>query len=376
MASFANVYVGTAPNDNSGDPLRNAFQKINLNFANISAAGNAVAGVSSVAGRTGNVVLTVNDVAGAGSVAYLNQIVAAGNAYVDSQLANIGSTNVALINSNVSVLDANLGVATNNITVLFANAATQANGITLLTNKVNAANAAIITANTGMKSYVDSHITGTFNGGTISANLVINSHTQTNDNFTGALVLTGSGGAAVSGNVNLGGQLFVGQQAQQSTVGTALAILRGTSSSGPSQQFTQVGIINATASGSADLAAYADNGDVNGGWVDVGVAGSTFNDSAYTITRPNDGYVITNPVSNSFGGNLVLATSGTGSYNDIVFATGGFLSNNEVGRIHGDTLHMANIAYTMGNSQNWTTSVTTVGQALDQLAARLKAAGF
>lgn len=36
----------------------------------------------------------------------------------------------------------------------------------------------------------------------------------------------------------------------------------------------------------------------------------------------------------------------------------------------------ANIAYTMGNSSNWNSSVTTVGDALDQLAARLKAAGY
>ena len=31
--------------------------------------------------------------------------------------------------------------------------------------------------------------------------------------------------------------------------------------------------------------------------------------------------------------------------------------------------------YIMGNSQNWTSAVTTIGAALDQLAARLKASG-
>ena len=36
----------------------------------------------------------------------------------------------------------------------------------------------------------------------------------------------------------------------------------------------------------------------------------------------------------------------------------------------------ANLNYTMGNADNWTSSVTTVGAALDQLAARLKLAGF
>jgi hypothetical protein len=39
------------------------------------------------------------------------------------------------------------------------------------------------------------------------------------------------------------------------------------------------------------------------------------------------------------------------------------------------TANLASIGYTMGNSQNWTTSVFTVGDALDQLAQRLKASG-
>lgn len=74
MAIFANVYVGTSTNDHTGDALRNAFQKINRNFANIAAQGNAVAGVSSVAGRTGNIQLGVNDVAGAVSISYVNNL--------------------------------------------------------------------------------------------------------------------------------------------------------------------------------------------------------------------------------------------------------------------------------------------------------------
>lgn len=68
MSNFANVYTGTAPNDLTGDPLRNAFNKINNNFANIAAG--TTGAVSSVAGRTGNIVLTVNDVAGAASNVY------------------------------------------------------------------------------------------------------------------------------------------------------------------------------------------------------------------------------------------------------------------------------------------------------------------
>jgi hypothetical protein len=35
-ANFANVNVGTTAGDGTGDPLRVAFNKINLNFANIA----------------------------------------------------------------------------------------------------------------------------------------------------------------------------------------------------------------------------------------------------------------------------------------------------------------------------------------------------
>ena len=63
MSTFANVYVGAAPNDLTGDTLRDAFQTINQNFANI-AAGTANITVNSpvrsVAGRTGNIILGVN----------------------------------------------------------------------------------------------------------------------------------------------------------------------------------------------------------------------------------------------------------------------------------------------------------------------------
>ena len=52
--SFANVYIGATAGDQTGDQLRNAFLKINRNFANIDAgtAGISVSSpVNTVAGR-------------------------------------------------------------------------------------------------------------------------------------------------------------------------------------------------------------------------------------------------------------------------------------------------------------------------------------
>jgi len=98
--SLANVNIGLAPDDNTGDPLRTAFNKINNNFANLAgingnanvivyATGNANVtavynpGVESVAGRKGNVILTVNDVIGAVSTGQANVYVPSNPAHWD-----------------------------------------------------------------------------------------------------------------------------------------------------------------------------------------------------------------------------------------------------------------------------------------------------
>jgi hypothetical protein len=413
--AFANVDIGSAPADGTGDPLRTAFSKINQNFANIAAGQITVtAPVRTVAGRTGNIVLTVNDVIGGASNAYVNSTVTTANtgmkSYVDAQIisssgygntaveaylptssviigirANMTAANAAIASlvSNAAVqssaldtltsnaaaqssslttllanaatqeasltslvgnaatqalaitsADANLGAATTNISTLFSNAAAQANQIT-------GANAAIVTANTGMKSYVDSQISSI---DSFTANVEFSGQAPTNDNTSGALVITGTGGAAVGGNINIGGQLFVGTNAQTPFLNRAIAVKRGTSLTGPGVQYTQDAIINTSNNGSSDFIAYPDNYpgfNSDHGWMDVGVTGSAFNDPLYEITKSNDGYIFMSapyPSENFPGGNLVLATDWTGTTNDIMFGVGGFYSNSEVARFHGNTL--------------------------------------
>ena len=59
------IQLGTAANDGTGDPLRTAFTKINNNFSLVQNNVNLLTNsVTSVAGRTGNVVLTIYDVLG------------------------------------------------------------------------------------------------------------------------------------------------------------------------------------------------------------------------------------------------------------------------------------------------------------------------
>jgi hypothetical protein len=84
---------------------------------------------------------------------------------LNSVNANVGAYQI-WANARIQTLDANLGTATTNITTLFSNAAGQANQIT-------GANTAIVTANTGMKSYVDGQITSVNNSITTANNAVV-----------------------------------------------------------------------------------------------------------------------------------------------------------------------------------------------------------
>ena len=169
---------------------------------------------------------------------------------------------------------------------------------------------------------------------TLAGNVVITSGADTVSTTTGALVITGTGGASIASNVYVGNNLYIGATAlaQQANFAnpTIIAVDSGSN-------YAQIALKNTNANGSADFAAYADNGTDAGGWVDVGVAGSTYNDANYTITKPQDGSLMVRPTSNSYGGNLVIATSEAGSYNDIVIGVGSFSSTAEVARFHGNT---------------------------------------
>ena len=191
--SIANVNIGAAANDGTGDPLRSAFRKINQNFANLEAlTGNANVtynpGVESVAGRTGNVVLSVSDVIGAASIGYVNTVAAnLSNAALAlsetlttvtwanvtgkpsfATIATSGSWNnlsnipvnvagavtqteinsaVAVVNANVTAANARIGQLQANVTALYSNAASQQTEMSGLRANITAANAAIVAIN-------------------------------------------------------------------------------------------------------------------------------------------------------------------------------------------------------------------------------------
>ena len=88
-------------------------------------------------------------------------------------------------------------------------------------------------------------------------------------------------------------------------------------------------------SASSDFIAYADLSDNLNGFIDMGIASTGFSDPSYGVTNAGDGYIFLNApkYANTVatGGNLVLATA-DGTFGDIVFAAGGFVSGTEQGR--------------------------------------------
>ena len=118
--------------------------------------------------------------------------------------------------------------------------------------------------------------------------------------------------------------------------------------------FLQFSMVN-TSTGtdaSVDMILYANDGDNDSGWVDLGMTNNNFTAAQFGITQAGDGYLFMSaPAASSVGGNLVICTDATGTTNDIVFATGGFDSTREQGRFVSDDGFQVkgNLTSTMGS---------------------------
>lgn len=199
------IDVGSSAGDDTGDPLRDAFTKINENFAELYSGNVQVTSanvlVYSVAGRTGNVVLTVNDITQAASKSYVDTAISANIAIITGSVTNSLSANITaanividnhesrittlennaevqsaaidildntkatityvdqsidlalssnailsdviLVNANVAAANINVQNNSSNISILFANAATQTQLINSINSNISAVNLSI-----------------------------------------------------------------------------------------------------------------------------------------------------------------------------------------------------------------------------------------
>jgi hypothetical protein len=296
VASYLGVYTGS--------------------FAGTAAAANSVAG-GNVSGAVGlaTYATTANSVAGGNVSGAVGSATTAGTVTTAAQ-PNITSTGTL---SSLTVSGTtNLG-AVGNITI--------SGGTTNQVLKTDGAGHLSWTTVSG----------SSFNGGTITNALNISNVTDSISYITGALTV--GGGAGIAGNIHVHGHItsystvYAGRYADLGSWITPVFIGRDAGAS-----FIQGALVNTTETGSADWVAYGDNSDDTQGWADFGYTGTQFSDTAYTITKPGDGYFIVqgltdSPLDGPLGGNLIIATGEQGSSHDIIFGLGGFLETNEFARM-------------------------------------------
>ena len=79
------------------------------------------------------------------------------------------------------------------------------------------------------------------------------------------------------------------------------------------------------ANGYAEFIAFSATGNSEDGWISTGINSPTYNQGAYSITGPDDGYLLYEPKNGTSGnGNLIIATGSGGSRNQIIIGAGGF----------------------------------------------------
>jgi len=129
--------------------------------------------------------------------------------------------------------------------------------------------------------------------------------------------------------VDVASILYVGPAAQ--TFQTAAALTNPVIVAQISaNDYAQIAFKNTSsnANASTDFIAYSNNGTDSDGYIDMGITSSSFSDPDFTITGAGDGYIfMVGAAGGSDKGNLVLATSDTGSQNKIIFAAGGLASD-------------------------------------------------
>jgi hypothetical protein len=205
-------------------------------------------------------------------------------------------------------------------------------------------------------------ISGTANTSTINSNgvVTISNTAPSTNNTSGALIVAGGIGSNAnvhgihihaSANMYAQQRIFAGQNAIGGiTFSTEVFVGKTTS-----ETFIQAALINSSGNGSADYTSFGENGNDTEGWTSMGMTGTTFSDANYTISSPSDGYVFVQGMTGQ-GGNLIFATGEKGNTSvgqDIIFATGGFLTANEKFRIQHSTdtiLPYSDSSLDLGNS--------------------------
>lgn len=146
--------------------------------------------------------------------------------------------------------------------------------------------------------------------------------TDSTNHETGALVI--EGGLGVGKTIVCDDNIYIGPNAVNFPLTDPVLVAQQNGAG-----FIQTALVNENENASSDFIAYTADSTEEYGWADLGYAGTTFNDPAYTITPPGTGYVITQGLNNTTtSGSLLLGTGDRGTEKDIYFGTGGFAPTN------------------------------------------------
>lgn len=277
---------------------------------------------------------------------------------VNHYLSNVSSSNanIAAANAKIILLDANLGSTSTNVSVLQSNATAQALAIDLLNANVSAANIA------------KASLSGAVFSGNVQAEYLL-----ANANVKIASIIE-VGEASAIDYPGLGG-IFVGNV--------------------PNYYQVVVQNLNNGSQASGDFVITADDGDDSNRYLNIGMNSSNFSGNFTVpagdtglVESPYDGYL------NVIGGNAVVRTDGNiflGANTSVagllkdgdffvstgLFVTSTITSNSNIisqGNISANNISATGqIDFLMGNISHWSPPVSTIADALNQIAARLYA---
>ena len=258
-------------------------------------------------------------------------------------ITNIGTSNIVATVGSVGTLVATTGFSAANAII------TNASHTTMVSTNFSSGNAVISGGSLngtpiGATSASSAIFTTAQTYSTFSACGQVQASSGISSTSTGTGAIVVQGGVGLTGNINMGGNLNVGS-INYTPLNAPVTV--GFNINGYSQFAIQN--TNSGNNASTDIAAVANNGSDNDTYVDMGIVSSTYNQAAYSLYKPNDGYLIVAGNTTTGGGNLILNTY---QQNDIIFATGGTFANAEVARFHGNatTSGYLNLAYTTNAS--------------------------
>jgi len=330
-----------------------AFANTNVTAANLLGSATSIS-IGAVSGFT---YLRSNNVLGDSAVQNLWNTVATTIGFAGSAtqitigattgLANIRNANIYFPNATTIYSgQTTLDIANVNVTTLgIGGAATALNlgattGVTTINNNLSTSGILYANSATSSTNYTTGAIVVPGQGGIgVGGNIYVQNGIQAN-----GLILTGNvnsasytqgsalihGGMGITGNINMqsGAQLIVGQDVAGGVI-LPSATAQFFSNANSYSQINQQNVSTGTQA-SSDFIATANNGDDTKGYIDLGINGSNFNSSTFTIAGPDDGYLYVQGNSTAGFGDLAIGT-GT-ALTDVIFFTGGTLAANEIAR--------------------------------------------